>query len=212
MYERAKRMTNLEHHVSHLEDDYGMREIIQGASIIPVMDHERSGPGQMAPLDEPQRLWGRPGWRESLPKSSFSTGKNLSAEGPVAPNTLAPAKRVRKKKSVRLAEPRAQSPIVAIPILSTTQSTPGLGPVALGNSRMHSREDNEDDEPMMTQWRGRHQDLQDAVEGGHEGIQNQVSSDPALAGDRAEGSANNNIASQESLAEPHRLSIAELLN
>jgi hypothetical protein len=162
MYERAKRMTNLEHHVSHLEDDYGMREIIQGASIIPFTNHERSGPGQMAPLDEPQRLWGRPGWRESLSKSSFSTGRDRSTEGHVAPDTLTPAKRVRKKKNVRLAVARAQSPVVAIPVPPATQSTADSGSVAIDNGihnvEMHNNENNEDDEPLMTQWTHRPQE------------------------------------------------------
>jgi SNF2 family DNA or RNA helicase len=215
MYERAKRMTNLEHHVSHLEDDYGMREIIQGASIIPVTDHERSGPGQMAPLDEPQRLWGRPGWRESLPKSSFSTGKDRSAEGPVAPDTLALAKRVRKKKRVRLAEPRAQSPIVAIPILSTTQSHAGPGPVALDNGshndEMRNNENNEDDEPLMTQWLHRPQETQDAVEG-YEEVQNHTFPAAAFAGDQTVGTANIGTDLPGDRTNSHQLSIAELLN
>ena len=64
MLERSKRMTRSEHRdAMHLEDDGGIREIIQSARIIPVSECENSGYGQMAPLEEPQQLWGRPGWK-----------------------------------------------------------------------------------------------------------------------------------------------------
>jgi hypothetical protein len=216
MHERAKRMTNLEHHVSHLEDDYGMREIIQGASLIPVTKHERSGPGQMAPLDEPQRLWGRSGWRESLSKSGFSTGNDRFAGGPIAPDTLAPAKRLRKKKNVRLTVQRAQSPIVPIPVLPTTQSTAGSGPIALDNGiqhdHMHNNDNNEDDEPLMTQWMHRPQETQDAVEGGHEEVQNHTLPAAAFAGDQAAGKASIDTDLLGARVNSNQLSFAELLN
>ena len=65
MLERSKRMTRAEHHdAKSLEDDGGIREIIQSAKVMPMAQHERSGYGQMAPLEEPQQLWGRPGWRQ----------------------------------------------------------------------------------------------------------------------------------------------------
>jgi hypothetical protein len=131
MHERAKRMTNLEHHVSHLEDDYGMREIIQGASIIPVKTHERSGSGQMAPLDVPQRLWGRLGWRESLPKSSFATDKSSSVDIPTAQDVPGPAKRPKKRKTVRVKVPGAESPFVELPMAPSTPGAASIGPVTL---------------------------------------------------------------------------------
>jgi len=169
MHERAKRMTNLEHHVSHLEDDYGMREIIQGASIIPVMEHEKSGSGQMAPLDVPQRLWGRPGWRESLPKSSFSTGKDHGVHGTVAQDAApGPEKRPRKKKkTVRVTTPRAQPPLVEIPMAPTTPGADTIGPVALEQRRTQSDGYNEDNEPVMANDMPRPQEPQNMVGNGH---------------------------------------------
>ena len=49
-----------------LEDDGGIREIIQNARLLPIRDEERVGYGQMAPLEVAQQLWGRPGWHESV--------------------------------------------------------------------------------------------------------------------------------------------------
>ncbi|EMC95387.1 hypothetical protein BAUCODRAFT_25426 [Baudoinia panamericana UAMH 10762] len=67
MLERSKRMTRSEHRDAKvLEDDGGIREIIQGARLLSVSDHERLSYGQMAPLEQPQQLWGREGWRESV--------------------------------------------------------------------------------------------------------------------------------------------------
>ena len=58
-------MTRTEHReANHLEDDGGIREIIQSAQIMPIFETERSSYGQMAPLEEPQQLWGRPGWSQ----------------------------------------------------------------------------------------------------------------------------------------------------
>lgn len=65
MFERAKRMTRSEHRDAKvLEDDGGMREIIQGARTLGVGLEEMAGRGAMAPLLVPQALWGRPGWAE----------------------------------------------------------------------------------------------------------------------------------------------------
>ena len=67
MLERAKRMTRAEHmDAKILEDDGGMREIIQSARVLPIQKHETVGYGQMAPLQIPQQLWGRPGWKENV--------------------------------------------------------------------------------------------------------------------------------------------------
>ncbi|KAI7092271.1 hypothetical protein KC352_g40397 [Hortaea werneckii] len=49
-----------------LEDDGGMQEIIQSARLIPLTDDETNGKAQMALLEEPQQLWGRPGWQETV--------------------------------------------------------------------------------------------------------------------------------------------------
>lgn len=68
MLERAKRMTRMEHRdAKALEDDGGIRQIIQSARALPVYENEKTGYGQMAPLEKPQQLWGRePDWREAI--------------------------------------------------------------------------------------------------------------------------------------------------
>ncbi|OQO08432.1 hypothetical protein B0A48_06302 [Cryoendolithus antarcticus] len=67
MHERSKRMTGIEHRgASFLDDDDGMRGIIQGAQIIPITTDEMTGAGQIAPLAIPQQLWGRSGWQQSF--------------------------------------------------------------------------------------------------------------------------------------------------
>ncbi|KAK6436775.1 hypothetical protein LTR95_007039, partial [Oleoguttula sp. CCFEE 5521] len=67
MHERAKRMTGIEHRgASYLEDDGGMRDIIQSAKVLPISAEEMEGLGQMAALEVAQQMWGRPGWEESL--------------------------------------------------------------------------------------------------------------------------------------------------
>lgn len=63
LFERAKRMTRDEHRVAKaLDDDGGIREIIQNAKLLPISDQERKGNGQVAFLQEAQQLWSRPGW------------------------------------------------------------------------------------------------------------------------------------------------------
>jgi hypothetical protein len=183
MHERAKRMTNLEHHVSHLEDDYGMREIIQGASIIPVVEYEKFGSGQMAPLDVPQRLWGRSGWRESLSKSSFATGKSSGVDGPVTQDVPGPAKRPRKKKTVRVATPRAESPVVGIPTASTTLGANVNMPVVLEHRSTQPNEDDEDHEPMMVDQTPQSQDSQGMAGDRNGSVQNLVPLNTAVAQD-----------------------------
>ncbi|KJY01979.1 snf2 family helicase like protein [Zymoseptoria brevis] len=63
MLERAQRMTNAEHiEAKTLEDDGGIREIIQNARCLPITREEVESTCSMAALDVPQQLWGRPGW------------------------------------------------------------------------------------------------------------------------------------------------------
>nr|POE88431.1 putative atp-dependent helicase c17a2.12 [Quercus suber] len=61
--ERSQRMTQAEHaDASNLDDDGGIREIIQSARLLPLDSNEP----RMARLDEPQQLWGRDGWRNFI--------------------------------------------------------------------------------------------------------------------------------------------------
>jgi SNF2 family DNA or RNA helicase len=174
MHERAKRMTSVEHHVSHLEDDDGMREIIQGAGLMSVRDGESSGLGQMASLEVPQRLWARPGWRDTLSKSNFSSAKLPPAEAAATLNagqTVSSKKRKGKekekakwKKSVQLATPlplphRAVSPVVSVPSQGhsmqqlTTLPETSQPAAASSFATKRQQDEDEDNEPMMDRWR-----------------------------------------------------------
>ena len=63
MLERAQRMTRAEHaDAKTLEDDGGIKQIIQNARLLPLSDNE----SQIAPLEVPQQLWGREGWRDTV--------------------------------------------------------------------------------------------------------------------------------------------------
>lgn len=64
MLERSRRMTKAEHDSAKaLEDDGGIREIIQSARVMTLSAEEREGSGQMAALTtQAEQLWGRDGW------------------------------------------------------------------------------------------------------------------------------------------------------
>nr|POE56182.1 putative atp-dependent helicase c17a2.12 [Quercus suber] len=85
MLERSKRMTRAEHaDASKLEDDGGIREIIQSAQLLPIdLDESR-----IARVETPQRLWGRDGWRDFIkaadvvwPTPSISDRREDAASG-----------------------------------------------------------------------------------------------------------------------------------
>ncbi|PPJ53397.1 hypothetical protein CBER1_00917 [Cercospora berteroae] len=64
MHKRSQQMTKAEHlDAKALEDDGGIREIIQNARLLPLAEDEmKPGLGQMAPLGKAERLWCRLGW------------------------------------------------------------------------------------------------------------------------------------------------------
>ncbi|KAF2169816.1 hypothetical protein M409DRAFT_64817 [Zasmidium cellare ATCC 36951] len=65
MFQRSKRMTAEEHRVKAVEDDGGMREIIQSSRILNVPEEQQASlQDQMASLESPEQLWARPGWRD----------------------------------------------------------------------------------------------------------------------------------------------------
>ncbi|KAF2764375.1 hypothetical protein EJ03DRAFT_331894 [Teratosphaeria nubilosa] len=67
MLKRSEDMTSTEHRdAKFLEDDGGIKDIIQSARLLPVHESEMTGHGQMAPLEESQQLWGREGWKDSV--------------------------------------------------------------------------------------------------------------------------------------------------
>lgn len=67
MHERAQRMTRVEHmDAKLLEDDHGMKSILQSASPVAYCKAEQIAVDQMAPFAQPQQLWGRAGWQDAL--------------------------------------------------------------------------------------------------------------------------------------------------
>jgi hypothetical protein len=66
MHERSQQMTRAEHiDAKALEDDGGIRAIIQNARLLALSDAERQpGVGQMAPLGKEEALWCRPGFED----------------------------------------------------------------------------------------------------------------------------------------------------
>ena len=100
MLERSNRMTSSEHRdASHLEDDIGMREIIQGARVLQISADESTSCGQMAPLEEPQQLWCREG---------YETFSQMPASHP------APEKK-RKWDDVKSEDDTAENPLRSDP-------------------------------------------------------------------------------------------------
>lgn len=96
MLERAKKMTRSEHQdAKHLEDDGGIRHIIQSARIMPISDEEASARGQVAPLEVTQRLWAREGWKEALEYEAIGNARSVIDKKP--------AKRAKRAKSASLA-------------------------------------------------------------------------------------------------------------
>jgi SNF2 family DNA or RNA helicase len=91
MFERARTMTRAEHKsAKELDDDGGIREIIQRAQPLPVLSHEAEGAGGFAYMERPQQLFARPGWTKwkkaarenskSRHETSQSRGKKRKAE------------------------------------------------------------------------------------------------------------------------------------
>lgn len=100
MLDRSKRMTRAEHlNASHLEDDGGIKQIIQSAAPLPVEEALQLGRPQMAPLDVPQQVWCREGWREYQHLSHRGPTKKRKAAND--PADEGEAKAARRKKVVR---------------------------------------------------------------------------------------------------------------
>jgi len=80
MLERSKRMTRAEHlDANHLEDDGGIKQIIQEAVPLPIQEVEQSAYGQMAPLETPQQMWCRDGWQQFLQDQERPRSKKRKA-------------------------------------------------------------------------------------------------------------------------------------
>ncbi|KAI4743141.1 hypothetical protein E4T50_06472 [Aureobasidium sp. EXF-12298] len=63
IFERARKMSRAEHkHAKELDDDGGIREIIQSAQPIPISSNEAEGVRSISFIRKPQQLFARPGW------------------------------------------------------------------------------------------------------------------------------------------------------
>ncbi|KAF7196532.1 putative ATP-dependent helicase C17A2.12, partial [Pseudocercospora fuligena] len=80
MLDRSWEMSEAEHKEAKvLEDDLGIKAIIQSARPLPLNEAEASpGLARMAPLDKPEQLWCRPGWREGTVAGSPSRKRKRS--------------------------------------------------------------------------------------------------------------------------------------
>lgn len=98
MLDRSKRMTRAEHlNASHLEDDGGIKQIIQNAVPVPI-EQTSLGRPQMAPLAVPQQVWGREGWREYQLATTRGQGKKRKASTPDDHDTEMTKRQPKTKK------------------------------------------------------------------------------------------------------------------
>lgn len=108
IFERARTMSRAEHkNAKELDDDGGIREIIQSAQPIPISSHEAEGEGSIAFIQKPQQLFARPGWaswkkaarensRNRAETTLLSQGRKRKAEG----SNRTPDKKRSKKQKV----------------------------------------------------------------------------------------------------------------
>ena len=101
-------MTRSEHRdASHLEDDSDIRNIIQSARMLPISELEQTVQGQLAPLDEPQQLWARPGWSQFSTVAKDTGTETVSKKRKIDDISLEPSAEVddpvrpRKKAAMR---------------------------------------------------------------------------------------------------------------
>jgi len=143
MLERSKRMTRAEHlDAKVLENDGGIREIIQSARLLPISGHELSGTGQMAALEEPQKLWGRDGWRDTV-GSAMGGGRTSTKRRRMTAlhDVTDPEEEARIVDKDEEPEPKAKRRVLAF-VDCTDPSADG-----------HVVEDDSDDEPIFDRWR-----------------------------------------------------------
>ena len=101
MFDRARTMTKREHLAAKsLEDDTGIRRILQRARTIPLTGEEAAGQNQMAPLGVPQRLFFR-GDRERREKTGLE--REIFGEG--ERGSMAVGRKALKKKGDRAGHP-----------------------------------------------------------------------------------------------------------
>ena len=96
MFERAKRMTRMEHSdAKTLDDDKGIKEIIQNVKLLPISEEE----SKVTLMMSPEQLWSRPDWPtwKSMhdETSSPKKGKKRTREDPNNRNNL-----LKKRRAV----------------------------------------------------------------------------------------------------------------
>ncbi|KAL1305150.1 hypothetical protein AAFC00_002074 [Neodothiora populina] len=80
MFERARRMTRAEHSdAKMLDDDRGIKEIIQQARPLPISDEDRNH--NVALLADPQQLWSRAGWATWKKKNNATIKDEKHSKG-----------------------------------------------------------------------------------------------------------------------------------
>ena len=139
MFERAKRMSRAEHKEAKvLEDDGGIKEIIQSARTLPITEAERIGHGQIAYLESPQQLWSRPDWanwnpgkRRSLVSSGDKKRRKIlkPTDGNIVDTTGQGNLTPRPTKRVKLVSSPAVVAASQVSSLST-QATENAGPAS----------------------------------------------------------------------------------
>ncbi|KAK3713696.1 hypothetical protein LTR37_008390 [Vermiconidia calcicola] len=146
MLDRSKRMTRSEHREAKvLEDDGDIRQIIQSARIIPVDEHESHGYGQMAPLEEAQQLWSRPGWEYFMgsrkPATSIGKKRKSRAEDDEMQDYTATDGSVPSKRRV-----------IRRNLAFVDCTDAAHGPYTVDAD---GEEDASDDEPILNKWQRR---------------------------------------------------------
>ncbi|KAF2190721.1 hypothetical protein K469DRAFT_558590 [Zopfia rhizophila CBS 207.26] len=124
IFNRAKKMSRNEHlHVKTLEDDDKIIDIIQNAKVIPIEPDEGKGFSQLASLETPQQIFGRPG-REKYQKyghADAGLGKGSPEKAKKRPRQGKPQKKdedkdmlvIRRSGAVR--SPNPQTPTIFSP-------------------------------------------------------------------------------------------------
>ncbi|GAB7352869.1 hypothetical protein MBLNU459_g3468t4 [Dothideomycetes sp. NU459] len=101
LFERARRMTRDEHREAKmLDDDGGIREIIQSAKLLPISDKEREGNGQVAFIRKPEQFWSRPDWatwkkHDDSKSHSNASRKRKTRESAAVATASSPRKKIK---------------------------------------------------------------------------------------------------------------------
>jgi superfamily II DNA or RNA helicase len=107
IFERARNMSRAEHkNAKELDDDGGIREIIQSAQPIPISSNEAEGVRSISFIRKPQQLFARPGWaswkksaRENSKNRTETTGSSRGGKRKADDSDKSPKRKRAKKKA-----------------------------------------------------------------------------------------------------------------